>query len=473
MGVVAMISTTLAITTLVLVLAGLVLVARGAGRSKDVDRYLTARDSQSVVRLSLAFLASGLGSWILFAPPEVGQAIGILGVIGYAVGGALPFVAYAWLGPKIRAAAPDGVTLTDWVRQRFGRPAQAWVAFVSVFYMFMFITAELTAIGGVLDLLGGVDPWISIVLVAGVTAGYTAWGGLPASLRTDQVQAVMIIVLVGVVISAILFNVDDPLARAQDGGLDTFSRAGWESIVVLSIAITAANLFHQGYWQRTWSAESTGILAKAGLGAALLSLLVLLPVGATGMIAGGIAVHDGTEPSVVPFFSLLVGLPQVVILLVAVLSIALVASSVDTLQSALAAQMAQDLTDRKLTLPWARVITVALTVPAALVALKGYDVLRLFLIADLVAAATVVPVFLGLRRAASSASVIVGSLAGLLAVVALGVIEDGSLGAGLDLLTVASSPDLDLGSFLWAPLVSGLVAEAFARISPRTAVPVS
>jgi len=196
-------------------------------------------------------------------------------------------------------------------------------------------------------------------------------------------------------------------------------------------------------------------------------------VGATGMIAGGIAVHEGTEPSPVPFFALLDGLPQAVILLVAVLAIALVASSVDTLQSALAAQMAQDLTDRKLTLSWARAITVALTVPAALIALKGYDVLRLFLIADLVAAATVVPVFLGLRRAASSASVIVGSLAGLLAVVALGVIEDGSFGAGLDLLTVSSSPDLDLGSFLWAPLVSGLVAEAFARVSPRSAVPVS
>jgi SSS family solute:Na+ symporter len=179
-----MISTALALTALVVVLGALVLVARGAGGSRDVDSYLTARDSQSVNRLALAFMASGLGSWILFAPPEVGQAIGILGVLGYAIGGALPFLAYAWLGPKIRAAAPDGVTLTDWVRMRFGRPAQAWVAFVSVFYMFMFITAELTAIGGVMDLLGGVDPWVSIVAVAAVTAGYTAWGGLPRCART-------------------------------------------------------------------------------------------------------------------------------------------------------------------------------------------------------------------------------------------------------------------------------------------------
>ena len=65
--------------------------------------------------------------------------------------------------------------------------------------------------------------------------------------------------------------------------------------------------------------------------------------------------------------------------------------------------------------------------PAVLIALKGYDILRLFLIADLVAAATVVPVFLGLRRPASSASVIAGSLAGLASVVVLGWIQEGTL----------------------------------------------
>ena len=109
-------------------------------------------------------------------------------MIGYAVGGALPFVAYAWLGPKIRDAAPDGVTLTDWVRERFGRPAQAWVGLVSVFYMFMFITAELTAIGAVLDLLGGVDPWVPIVLAAGVTAGLHGLGW-PARLPAHRLRA--------------------------------------------------------------------------------------------------------------------------------------------------------------------------------------------------------------------------------------------------------------------------------------------
>jgi solute:Na+ symporter, SSS family len=468
-----MITTTAAIVALVGTLAALASIAHGAGSGKSLDVYLTARDTQSTIRLALAFLASGLGAWMLFAPPEVGQYIGVLGVIGYAVGGALPFVAYAWLGPKIRDAAPDGVTLTDWVRERFGRGAQTWVGVVSVFYMFMFITAELTAIGDVFDLLAGIDPWVPIVMTAAVTAAYTAWGGLPASLRTDYVISTMVLVLVAIAMAAILVHVDDPLAKAQDAGLTSFSRAGWESILVLSIAITAANLFHQGYWQRTWSAESSEVLTRAGYGSAVLSFLVLFLFGVMGMIAGGVAIADGVEPSPVPFFFLLDGLPEVVIFLVAVMSVALVASSVDSLQSALAATMARDLTDRRLTLHGAKIVTVALTVPAVLIALKGYDILRLFLIADLVAAATVVPVFLGLRRPASSASVVVGSLAGLASVVALGGIQEGTLQGGVDLLTVASSPDLDVGAFIVAPLVSGLVAEAFVRLSPRQPTTVS
>jgi Na+/proline symporter len=310
------------------------------------------------------------------------------------------------------------------------------------------------------------------VAVAGVTAAYTAWGGLPASLRTDQVQGVMIIVLLTVAMTAILINVDEPLQRAQDTGLPVFSRTGWETLIVLCIAITAANLFHQGYWQRSWSAADSRVLVRAGWGGAVFSFLLLLPIGFTGMIAAGVTRHEGTELSPVPFFSLLDGLPSVIILAVTVLSVALVASSVDTLQSALAATMTQDMTERRLSLSTAKVLTVVLTIPAALIALKGYDVLRLFLIADLVAAASVVPVFLGLRRAMASASVILGSLAGLLAVFVLGLTQDGVQG-GVDLLTVASSPDLDLGSFVWAPIVSAVVALAVDRVFPRQAAPVS
>ena len=77
----------------------------------------------------------------------------------------------------------DGVTLADYVRMRIGRPMQIYVGVISVIYMFTFLFAEFTAIGKQ-SVLSDMDPLIPMIAVGAVTVGYTAYGGLPASLRT-------------------------------------------------------------------------------------------------------------------------------------------------------------------------------------------------------------------------------------------------------------------------------------------------
>ncbi|MPY94125.1 MAG: sodium:solute symporter [Acidimicrobiia bacterium] len=428
--------------------------ARPAGR----DDYLAARGSQRAVPLALSLYASGMGVWILFTPPIVAAFGGVLGAVAYALAAASPLVAFGVLGPRVRRSVPAGITLTDWVRLRFGRPFQAYVAVVAVFYMFMFVTAELTAIGQVLTLpaFGAAEAWIGVVGTAAMTAAYTAYGGLPASLRTDRWQGWLILALLALGVGAIVCHVDGPLRAAVDGGLTHVDRAGVETIVVLVVAVTAANLFHQGYWQRMWAAADEASLRSATGIAAVLSLLTVLAVGLTGLVAAGIG-----EPSV-PFFDLLAGLPGGIRLLIVVLAVALVASSVDTLENGMAALVAQDVSDERLGLGAARLVTVALIGPACLIAVQGHDILRLFLVADLVAAATVVPVFLGLGPRVTGGGAIAGSVAGLLAVFVLGVVTRGGVDGGWAALTIADSPALDVGAFVWAPAASAIVALAWS-----------
>jgi len=425
-----------------------VAAARRSGLA-DRDRYLTARGSQGAGTLSLSFFASALGAWILFAPPEVGTAGGLLGVLGYAVGQAVAIGVFAWLGPAIRSRLPEGSTILGFVRLRFGRPQQAYVGAVSVLYMFVFLTAELTAIGGVLGLLAGVEPAVPIVAVAAVTAAYTAYGGLPASIATDRWQGWLILALLAVGAGAIMAEVGDPLRRAVDGGLGEVSRAGGEVMVVLVIAIVAANLFHQGFWQRVWAARDTTALVRGALGGAALILPVVFLLGAAGAVAAG---AGRAEVPSLAFFALLGGLPAPVLGAVVALAVALVASSVDTLQNALTSLVAGDVAGGRLSLPAARGLTVLLTVPAALIALAGLSVLRLFLVADLLAATVVFPVFLGLWRRTSAAAAAAGSVAGLLGVVVLGWVRGGSPLDGVLLLTLPDGPSL--GAFVVAPAVS-------------------
>ncbi len=116
-------------------------------------------------------------------------------------------------------------------------------------------------------------------------------------------------------------------------------------------------------------------------------------------------------------------------LVVLVLGIALVASSVDTLETGLASLVTAE--RPATTLLGARIATVVLLAPAVAVALQGYSVLRLFLIADLLCAATVVPAVASLWPRATTAGALAGAVAGLLGTVVPGLLAGGDLGAAL------------------------------------------
>ncbi|MCY4085781.1 MAG: sodium:solute symporter [Actinomycetia bacterium] len=424
-------------------------------RRSDDDNYLTARGTQGTVALGLNFFASVLGAWILFAPPEVGTFGGILGIVGYAVGQAVAIAIFAYVGPRIRARMPTGTTVLEFVRARFGNVTHTYVGGISVLYMFVFLAAELTAVGGAVSLLSGADRLIPIIAVAAVTAIYTAYGGLPASLATDRWQGVLILALVAAAAVGIAVDVSGPGERATAAGLGSATQTGLELFIVLVIAITAANLFHQGFWQRVWAARDDRSLVRgAWLGGGLV-IPVLFVAGLLGMVAAGGGEID--VPSLA-LFTLFEELPAALVALVIILAVTLVASSVDTLQNALAALITVDVSRGRLRLGGARLATLALTVPAAVLATENISVLRLFLVADLLAATIALPVFLGLWRRITTLGTLVGCATGLIAVVAAGWILDGSIVDGFKLVTL---PD---GAAL-APFVAAIAGSLLATLA--------
>lgn len=425
---------------------------RDRSRVENLDDYLTARGSQGALTLGLSFLASGLGGWVLFVPPEIGAFVGPVAVVGYALAAALPFWVLAACGPAIRRRMPQGRTIAEYAQERFGRGMRLWVTALSVLYMLCFITAELTAIGSITAMLSELPGSAVIVAVSVTTLIYTTWGGLRASLVTDKWQAWLLLLLLAVVVVVVLAHLPaggTPLAWPTAPLETSLSVA-----LTLVIAVTAANMFHQGYWQRLWSARDDSELRRgAGLGG-LLTVPVMLIMGALGMLSMALSKSPGSPP--IPFFALLSDAPSWLALPVLILAVALVASSVDTLQSGIASLV---VTARpNVTLTSARWITVLLMVPVVLVSLQGLSVLRLFLIADLLCATAVVPVMLGLWQRMTPRAAVVGSVAGLVGAVLPGWISSGSVTAGL---LAASFPT---GIPTLAPFLGALVASSAASI---------
>ena len=445
-----------------------------AERKMDSDTYLSARGSQSWQRIGLSLFASGIGIWILFGPSEVGYYGGFWDVVGYALSSATPFMLLAYVGPLIREKLPYGVTLADYVSMRLGRPMQIYVGLISVLYMFTFLFAEFTAIGKAMDILAGMEPLVPMVAVAAVTAAYTAYGGLPASLQTDRWQAWMILWLVialllilfgadlgSLIDDAKAYNPEDEWSIGSMSYMDSFS-----SGLALVVAITAAEMFSQGNWQRTWASESDEALRKGAFLAAGLALPLVFVMGVLGTVVAG---QGAVEDPSAAFFYLIEDAGPLLIAAFVVLAVALVCSSADTLQNAVVASISRDLSNGSMQLGQARIVTIAMMPIAIYLAttIDALSVFEIFLFADLLAAATVAPVLLTLWDRVSSKGALIGAVAGLLSVVAYGA-WTADVSTGVDYIF---HPTNEWGLANLDVFMSALVGSAVVTVAGSYAMP--
>lgn len=439
----------------------------------DTDEYLSARGSQNWLMIGLSLFASGMGIWLLFGPSEVGYYGGFYDVFGYAISSATPFLLLAYLGPIIRDLTPKGITLADFVRQKMGRPMQIYVGIISILYMFTFMFAEYIAIGRAVNFLSGIDFLVPIVYVAIVTTFYTVIGGLPVSIKTDRIQSFFIIWLVVCVVFFIINEgfgntLDDAKAYNPEddwsiGSISDYST--FEAGLALVLAITAAEMFSQGNWQRTWASENNEALRKGAFLASGLCFIAVLLFGFLGTVAAGRG--SLSNPSIA-FFELIKDYNEIVLAMFLVLGIALVCSSIDTLQNAIVAVVSRDLTDSNMDISQAR-YTVILVAPIAIFLAWYYaddalSVFRIFLVADLFAAATVLPVFLSLSDRITANGGLVGAIFGLISVVIYGTITT-DFDTGIGYLTNPvnefglANLDVFLSALLGSALMTILVSE--------------
>ena len=395
---------------------------------QGLNNYLTANRSVGFFSLSTSLVASALGAWILFGPASAATWGGIGAVIGYALGTAFPMIFLIYLGKKIRSEFPKGSTLIEFLRKRFGKSLFKLILLMTIFYMFVFLCAEVTAVSILINYISGTSLWItaSIILIATLT--YTLYGGLRASIFTDIVQSVIILVLF--LISVIYLNsfIGDQfsfefVAQKNSHLLSSSYIPNYTAGLTFFIAVAATNLFHQGNWQRVYAAKNNEILKKS----LLISFIVIIPIvlfmGFSGLVAVSV------DPNVIPdlgFFSLLLkDQTKFLSIIIIILGLSLTISTVDTLVNAISSLV---IVDAKATfnfskntdyLKLSKYFIIALSFVAFIVASKGFSVLYLFLLADLFCCAFVLTVFYSfynkkINEKTAYISIIVGLIGGFL-----------------------------------------------------------
>tara|TARA_A100000164_G_scaffold280723_1_gene253063 strand:+ start:285 stop:1715 length:1431 start_codon:yes stop_codon:yes gene_type:complete len=393
---------------------------------KGLDNYLIANRSIGTLSLTTSLVASALGAWILFGPSSAATWGGIGAVIGYSLGTAFPLFMLIYLGEKFRKSYPKGKTIIEIVRLRFGSNLYKLILIFSIFYMTIFLIAEVTAVAFLIKYISGTELWITAFIVIACSLIYTLYGGLRASLITDNIQffvfvALLIICFLSITSMEANNYSFEIIKKSKPNLLSASYIPNYTAGLTFFIAVAATNLFHQGNWQRVYAAKNYKVLKKS----LIISFAIIIPIIFFMGFSGLVAVSQ--NPNVIPdlaFFSLLLKENLVVFsIVIIVLAISLTISSIDTLINAISSLIIVDL-DRIIKLKnnhksISKQIVIFLSIIAFFVASKGFSILYLFLIADLFCCAAVLSVFYTFYSKSHDeknayVSIIVGLISGLL-----------------------------------------------------------
>ncbi|ODV91715.1 hypothetical protein CANCADRAFT_23655 [Tortispora caseinolytica NRRL Y-17796] len=426
-------------------------------------QFLAAIRSQPPIPLALNFIASAMGCGIFFTYGEIGALLGIQGVIVYALSSSLPLLLFSLFGSLIRKHCPDGFVLEEWVFSRFGVVTGLYLGAWTVFTLFLYLVAELSSLQQIITLMTGLDGLPPLIVEAGVTTIYTFFGGFHTSFFTDKVQGLMILLLLIICSVAMGVTVDIDTSLIESSGLTKASLAGWQLMYILPVAIATNDAFLSGFWLRTFASRNDKELL-IGTGMATFVVFVFLTlIGFSGILAvwSNLLPAGDSDQAYASFFMLLLNLPSWVIGFVLVFVIALSTAVVDTFQSAMASSLSNDIFRNRLPLFYVRIIVIIIMVPAVVVALKALNILQIFLISDLVSAAVVPTILLGLSRKfyfLRGFDVMVGGFGGILTVFIFGTIYYKSADQGGRLLLVEQGLYTGdwgpFGAFVCAPVGS-------------------
>ena len=199
------ISQTTSLTLVIIV--SLVFLFLGLYHSKKyqgLNNYLTANRNITLFSLTTSLTASALGAWILFGPVSASTWGGLGAIIGYSLGTAFPMIFFIFLGKKIRKEFPKGSSLIEFLRKKFGKSLFKLILLMTIFYMFIFLCAEVTAVAVLINYISGTKLWVTALIVLLSTLAYTLYGGLRVSMFTDNIQMIVIGILL--LISFIYIN---------------------------------------------------------------------------------------------------------------------------------------------------------------------------------------------------------------------------------------------------------------------------
>ncbi|KAF9438700.1 hypothetical protein BGZ76_005645 [Entomortierella beljakovae] len=452
----------LSVTTVVLFGLGALYLARRRQQIKpdDTEFFLTARHSVPLKTIAWSFYASGVGAWVIFSMPAYVVSAGMVGLVAYSVSCGLPIIIVARVGAVLHRKYPGVLSLGDFVEWRFGLIPTIIITMVMLLNMFIALCAEYTSIGNLMEFVIGGPRLPIVICVAAVTSIYTAAGGLYVSILTDVAQGVfgiLLLVIMAIYVAVTYRPESLPTPLPEELGPNYW---GWAAVGAMPISMTCATFFSEAPWQRIWASADEESLKKGSLIGALALIVVCFLYGFGGFLAIWAGYPMSSADGSTAFFDLLSAgkssAPNWIVILAALATVTMNEGCVDSLQNGIVDTVASRFFRGK-SVWYPRVLVFLINIPIVFVSLKGYNIIILFLIGNLICTICAIPLLLGLvtrlEGYVTGWSMVSGIVTGFFSIAVFGYIKMGNFSDGLHYTFVES---YDWPSFV-LPLVFSFI----------------
>lgn len=431
-------------------------------KENDFERFCVGDRNSGWFLSALSIAATWIWAPSLFTSTENAYTKGFAGLFWFLVPNVLCLILFIPFAKRIRTELPAGVTLSGYMYEKYGdRRVRDIYLFQLAALAVLSTGVQLLAGSRILSALTGFPFWIMAVAMAAVAYSYSQFSGIKASMLTDAIQMVFMLVA-GVSFAVFGTRNAGGLGVLRAGlpgvsglGASLFSKGGLEIFLGFglpaAIGLISGPFGDQCFWQRAFCIRKEHI-GRAFLAGALLFGVVPLSMGILGLAGAGAGLHvsdPGTAnlELIQKLFPAWATIPFLFIIISGLLS------TIDSNLCAVAS-LTKDIPGRN-TMGRTKAAMVALLAAGFAIAnIPGLTVTHLFLMYGTLRAATLLPTVLTLRGVKLRSE---GVVSGIICAMAIGfpVFAYGNIRDVAMFKTIGS---------LMTVLLSGTVALAVSRV---------
>lgn len=283
------------------------------GYANTAEAFLLSRRDLSTRQGSLSVAAAWLWAAGLFISAQQAYVNGLVGLFWFSFGAILTYWLFGWFAQKLRDRYPNGFTFSSYIRETYsGRVQNIYILEMIVLAVSVF-ALNLVAGGKIVELLTGLNYYVTVPVMAAIALLYSFRGGLKASVITEIFKIIMVwfgvLLIVGSVM-AVTNGWDTVLAGLGgikgDGASIIGTDKAWTVFVTFGLATflgqMGAFFGDNAFYQRAFAVPKQSVFRVFAQGS-LVYGVIPIAMGLLGFLAAGsqLVVPKGQEQMVNAF----------------------------------------------------------------------------------------------------------------------------------------------------------------------------